>query len=827
MQKNSKNKLLSAIFLLFLLMIFTGMAYAQIATPAAAPSALDLTVSNDDQSFKIMQYVFGITDGSGAMGETSPVGKVFGVFNGIILMVGGVFLAYTLIIGTMQTAHDGEMMGKKWSSVWVPIRTALGVAAVFPMSNGFSMIQGLVIWFVMQGVGAANLLWTSFGNDAMGTTAYFQKAMPSTNGIASQMFINSVCQKSLAYENDEFATAAGLALNQYTVDKKASAPTANSKGSLVYKYEEAGVLKVFRNACGKVEITFPQLPKSESSFLLFATTDGITKQQAESNAFYTQIFQISKAKMDALQIKMDAEATTFVNKIIAEDGTQNNIPGTPQNIAGTTTVNTANVKFIKDYEAELQAKAKEFFDSHIAESNIKEEIGKDGWLFAGAYFMKMIHLQQSAQSALDINFSATSGSESASESPYMKTNKETALKYIAGTLGAKDGVTTESQMDVAQTSAAGLGAENNDFGGGAWLSQKLVGLVAFNGIFEAPQTLDENAILATSSQGHKMIVTGTSLIFGFAGLNGVLNSVDVPLNIPGKIAYGASQTLISAVTMASVAIVGCGLMLALYLPFLPYILWMGAIFGWLVLVVEAVIAAPLWAIMHIHPHGDDFAGKGAPGYNLLLSLVLRPSLMVLGLIFAMVLVNPVVNILRQTFYFVFNNVAQGHMAGIIITIGATAIYISLLVSLFGKIFGLIHVVPDQILRWVGVGGGGDIGGYAKEAEGKASQAFYTARTSSNQAMSNSDQKAAGVGQRSLSQKREAANEQKSALSERSGFINSTAKDLNSGKPEVKGAAQLALNERMKSDPGIGGEVEARASQIKMAGLGDKNKDVNE
>ena len=129
---------------------------------------------------------------------------------------------------------------------------------------------------------------------------------------------------------------------------------------------------------------------------------------------------------------------------------------------------------------------------YIAESNIKEEIGKDGWLFAGAYFMKMIHLQQSAQSALDINFSATSGSESASESPYMKTNKETALKYIAGTLGAKDGVTTESQMDVAQTSAAGLGAENNDFGGGAWLSQKLVGLVAFNGIFEAPQTLDEN-----------------------------------------------------------------------------------------------------------------------------------------------------------------------------------------------------------------------------------------------------------------------------------------------------------------------------------------------
>lgn len=28
------------------------------------------------------------------------------------MLVGGIILAYTLIVGTMSTAHDGEMLGK-------------------------------------------------------------------------------------------------------------------------------------------------------------------------------------------------------------------------------------------------------------------------------------------------------------------------------------------------------------------------------------------------------------------------------------------------------------------------------------------------------------------------------------------------------------------------------------------------------------------------------------------------------------------------------------------------------------------------------------------
>ncbi|WP_228138688.1 hypothetical protein, partial [Acinetobacter baumannii] len=68
--------------------------------------------------------------------QSNITGAVLDVYLPIIMQLGGIIAAYTLIAGTMSTAHDGEMLGKKWSSMWVPIRTALVPGLLFPISNG-------------------------------------------------------------------------------------------------------------------------------------------------------------------------------------------------------------------------------------------------------------------------------------------------------------------------------------------------------------------------------------------------------------------------------------------------------------------------------------------------------------------------------------------------------------------------------------------------------------------------------------------------------------------------------------------------------------------
>ncbi len=83
-------------------------------------------------------------------------------------------------------------------------------------------------------------------------------------------------------------------------------------------------------------------------------------------------------------------------------------------------------------------------------------------------------------------------------------------------------------------------------------------------------------------------------------------------------------------------------MLAWYLPSMPFILWTFEVVGWVVLVVEMVIAALLWAIAHGMTEGEGAVGQSAKqGYLLFLRAALQPAIMVVAFWLAMVVLVPV------------------------------------------------------------------------------------------------------------------------------------------------------------------------------------------
>jgi conjugal transfer/type IV secretion protein DotA/TraY len=89
----------------------------------------------------------------------SPLLKMFDIFNHVILIFGIVVVLYTTIVASVNTAYHGKMMGDKWSSLWIPVRIVLGFALLIPQANGYALIQSLVMWLVIQSVGAADSLW--------------------------------------------------------------------------------------------------------------------------------------------------------------------------------------------------------------------------------------------------------------------------------------------------------------------------------------------------------------------------------------------------------------------------------------------------------------------------------------------------------------------------------------------------------------------------------------------------------------------------------------------------------------------------------------------
>ena len=58
-------------------------------------------------------------------------------------------------MGTLNTANDGEVMGRNWSSLWTPVRIVAGGAVLLPTASGFSFIQLVVLMFALWGVLAA------------------------------------------------------------------------------------------------------------------------------------------------------------------------------------------------------------------------------------------------------------------------------------------------------------------------------------------------------------------------------------------------------------------------------------------------------------------------------------------------------------------------------------------------------------------------------------------------------------------------------------------------------------------------------------------------
>ena len=126
---------------------------------AMADSALSLTPPTSDYSVMFLGNLFGIVDGVLHGTGSQIMGAIFTVFNSAVLALGGIVIMYTLIVGTMNTAHEGEMLGHKWSSIWIPVRSTMGLALLIPKASGYCLMQIFVMWVVVQGVGAADKVW--------------------------------------------------------------------------------------------------------------------------------------------------------------------------------------------------------------------------------------------------------------------------------------------------------------------------------------------------------------------------------------------------------------------------------------------------------------------------------------------------------------------------------------------------------------------------------------------------------------------------------------------------------------------------------------------
>ncbi len=145
-------------FIFLFIDLFFNLAFAQSANNdplfSFAPPA-------SDASLVYLADLFGVVDGVLAGTGSQLFGHMMGVFNTAVLAFSSVITTYVLILGTVNTAHEGEFLGKQWSSIMLPLRILMGMALLVPKLSGYCLAQIMFMWVVVQGVGAADKIWNA------------------------------------------------------------------------------------------------------------------------------------------------------------------------------------------------------------------------------------------------------------------------------------------------------------------------------------------------------------------------------------------------------------------------------------------------------------------------------------------------------------------------------------------------------------------------------------------------------------------------------------------------------------------------------------------
>lgn len=679
-----KNKILSLkekiVFSILLAqsLMFAGSAQAQTSSGGL------FTPSSGDISVMMLSKLFGGLVGNGG---ADPLKDLISTFNGAILAIGGILVAYTIFAGTIGTAHDGEMLGKKFSSVWVPIRTALGTALVIPV-NGYCGMQMLVMWLVLQGIGLADTVWASLVQGNALTTGVINNASvktPEITNLANAMLKASVCLRANTLNESTFDLGSRATWTRYQVGNQLNYGVEGS----VFSSTSCGVVNLLD------ENLPPEVTYTGSEFGSIAETVGKTKDNIE-------IIKAHNAAALEMASYMDSVAQNLVilQKTGNSDQVVSNVAAYPPNSLTEAT---------KNYNTKVTQAVLAYYASNDKDGqSIKDNAARDGWIMAGAWFIKLSSQMSKATQALSTTPKGSANDSITSLSQkYADVNKvlaNTDLMLAKDTMNQKNGVAQQNSSDGSGVS--GIWSKFARF-----LGEFATGI----DIAKLGDSTSVHPIIQMKQMGDEMVSGSLAFIGGligiWAGLGTIFGNAGMKL-MGADIGFLSAAMFISPIAFTMFGgMLTLGFFLAYYIPMIPFLIWLGCLVGWFIMVMEAIIAAPLWAVMHLHPNGDDVTGRGGQGYMLVLGLLVRPTLMIFGLACALILSMVLGQFINSIFYDVFRMSRAGDGIGFFGTLLAYALYTTMMITFVQKMFSIIHVIPDQLLQWIG-GGGPQLGGYA-------------------------------------------------------------------------------------------------------------------
>ncbi len=181
--KNNTGGIIATIFFAIIIM-FANTSFADEQTEGEKfvdsvmeRAAIVIVDTEQDYLQKWMTKLFGeyvlAPYGGNESGDTTVLLELLTYTNVLALCLGLIIISHTAFAGLLNSAGTGHILGKSWSSYWVPFRTALGLSLIMPTMVGtkavLSMAQILVIHAILFGSGMGTIAWTAGVDMLFGT----------------------------------------------------------------------------------------------------------------------------------------------------------------------------------------------------------------------------------------------------------------------------------------------------------------------------------------------------------------------------------------------------------------------------------------------------------------------------------------------------------------------------------------------------------------------------------------------------------------------------------------------------------------------------------
>ncbi len=653
---------------------------AELVNAQTAQNVADAATTSTDMAHNLLSGMFGLnwdtlytTSNSGSIGGNtwSALFQLLGYMNSVVMMGVAVLIFYVLSVGVVGTAHEGKALGQRYSTLFTPLRSVLAVSLLMPVPglSGISMLQAMLLLCISVGSMGANKMWDI-------TLDYMNSNKGQLTSGMSIGEVDSMYKVTNTIMTSEM-TQAYLHIEGPSVAKKWTYKDGETTGPGVYTYTflTSKEFASMKDNMGSVSIPC----MDQSSPICQARINAV-------NIAIESFWETAKMIVDA---EVDVDITMVTQFLTQYSATMK--AAVAQDISA---------KSSSDYEVRLN----EFIDS----------AKKKGWISAGSYYWQISSLQNEISSEANTYPTSIPPKESSLNGlagPDYSVFKVAEKEYLAKTATQLSDADISHNLDMARNDDS-IWTYVSDL-----ISKPGKGLI--NTVNQALTTGDPISNLKTVGD---TIIDICGVIFGTAALAtaGTYATTDgFNASLPGMIGglFGAGAVAGFAKPLVTIAIVlvsgylvplfTMGLTLAYYLPAIPFLLYTMGIIGWIILVLESLAAASIWAAGHAMPEGEGMSGQhGKQGYLLFLGVLIRPPLMVLGFFCTFGCMKIVAWLIGTTFIVFVNGATSGNAVGPITTLAMIAILCMIIIEAAHRVFGLITHLPDNVMKWIGSGTSG-------------------------------------------------------------------------------------------------------------------------